>query len=85
MNTATLKNKHRSFQTIKFEEDVYFIIQLYYLLKISTKKRVPSLPIKDNRKNIADVSARPKNPDFRSSLLHKLHVITAPVFKRTAA
>lgn len=85
MNTATLKNKQRSLQAIKFEEDVYFIIQLYYLSKISAKKKVPGLPINDNRKSVTTIPAKPKHSDIRNSLLHKLNVIAAPVFKRTAA
>jgi hypothetical protein len=85
MNTATLKNKQRSPEAIKFEENIYFIIQLYYLSKISAKKKMPGLPINDNRKNISTILAKPKHADIRNSLLHKLHVIAAPVFKRTAA
>jgi|KBSMisStaDraftv2_1062788.scaffolds.fasta_scaffold151969_5 hypothetical protein len=85
MNTATLKTKHRSVQIIKFEEDVYFILQLYFVAKTSEKKRVPMLPVDDSRKNIVSISATAKHVGFKKSFLQQLHIMTAPVFKRTAA
>jgi len=43
------------------------------------------LPVDDSRKNIVSISATAKHVGFKKSFLQQLHIMTAPVFKRTAA